>query len=214
MIIAVSGNIGAGKTTLVNRLAQHYGAQAEFEAVRDNPYLNDFYEDIARWAFPLQIYFLSHRFEQGVRIAKASSSVVLDRTIYEDAHIFAYNLFKSNYLTRRDYQNYLHLYETMVSLVPPPDLIIFLKGSVATLQQRIQQRYRTQDQQRKNENRIPSEYLEDLNTCYERWTQRFSRCPIFTIDIDLVDLGEAGSFQELLAGINPYLPTHSWNIFT
>ncbi len=207
MIIAVSGNIGTGKTTLVNRLAKHFDARAELEAVRDNPYLNDFYEDMLRWAFPLQIYFLSHRFEQGVRISSSEQPTILDRTIYEDAHIFAYNLFKSNYLSDRDYQNYQHLYKTMIGLVPPPDLIIFLKGGISTLQQRIKHRHRTQDQQRKNEDTIPTDYLQNLNDCYEQWTVTFSLCPIFTIDIDLVDLAEEKSFQELLDDIRPYLPT-------
>ncbi|WKN43930.1 deoxynucleoside kinase [Tunicatimonas pelagia] len=206
MIIAVSGNIGAGKTTLVKRLATHFEARAELEAVQDNPYLNDFYEDMARWAFPLQIYFLSHRFEQGVRLASCTEHIILDRTIYEDAHIFAANLFKSGYLSDRDYQNYCHLYETMIGLVPPPDLIIFLKGSIPTLQQRIQQRHSTQDHQRKNEDTIPTEYLQNLNNHYEQWMNNFSRCPIFTIDIDLVDLAEEPSFQELLDEIAPYLP--------
>ncbi|MGB3587516.1 MAG: deoxynucleoside kinase, partial [Tunicatimonas sp.] len=100
-----------------------------------------------------------------------------------------------------------HLYETMISLVPPPNLIIYLRGSVTTLQQRIQQRHSTQDQQRKNEDTIPTDYLQNLNNCYERWTATFSRCPIFTIDIDLVDLAKVGAFQELLTEINPYLPT-------
>lgn len=209
MTIAVSGNIGAGKTTLVNRLAKHFNALAELEAVRDNPYLNDFYQDMARWAFPLQIYFLSHRFEQGLRIASHTGTVIQDRTIYEDAHIFAHNLFHSGFLSQRDYQNYSHLYETMISLVPPPDLIIYLKGSVVTLQDRIRQRHSSQDQQRKHENTIPDGYLENLNQCYDKWIQSFSLSPIFTIDIDLVDLAEKGSFQKLLEDIVPYFPSLS-----
>ena len=205
MFVAVSGNIGAGKTTLVNRLADYLDGRAELESVRDNPYLNDFYRDMARWAFPLQVYFLSHRFEQGLRIANSREPVVLDRTIYEDAHIFAYNLFTSEYLTKRDYRNYHHLYRTMIGLIPPPDLIIYLKGSVETLQQRIQQRYATQDPQRQLENTIPVEYLKDLNSCYEQWVESFSLSPIFTIDIDLVDLAEEASFEELIKDITPYL---------
>lgn len=209
MFIAVSGNIGAGKTTLVTRLAQHFGGRAELESVRDNPYLNDFYQDMARWAFPLQIYFLSHRFEQAVSIASRPETVILDRTIYEDAHIFAYNLFKSGYLSSRDYRNYHHLYETMIGLVPPPDLIIFLKGSVATLQQRIRQRHATLDAQRQHENIIPEDYLRNLNECYDRWIATFSLSPVFTIDIDLVDLAEEQAFQQLLQNIEPYLPLAS-----
>ncbi|MEM9673710.1 MAG: deoxynucleoside kinase [Bacteroidota bacterium] len=206
MFIAVSGNIGAGKTTLVTRLAQHFGGRAELEAVRDNPYLNDFYQDMTRWAFPLQIYFLSHRFEQAIGVASRPEPVILDRTIYEDAHIFAYNLFKSGYLSNRDYRNYHHLYETMIDLVPPPDLVIFLKGSVTILQQRIQQRHATQDSQRQHENIIPEEYLRNLNECYDRWIATFSLSPVFTIDIDLVDLAEGQAFEQLLKNIEPYLP--------
>ncbi|MEM6845466.1 MAG: deoxynucleoside kinase [Bacteroidota bacterium] len=207
MVIAVSGNIGAGKTTLVNRLAQHFYARAELEAVSDNPYLNDFYQDMGRWAFPLQIYFLSHRFEQGLRIASHTGTVILDRTIYEDAHIFARNLFQSGFLSQRDYQNYCHLYETMISLVPPPDLIIYLKGSVATLQQRIRQRHLSQDQQRQHENTIPDDYLENLNQCYNSWIRNFSLSQVFTIDIDLVDLAEENAFQELLKDVKPHIPS-------
>jgi deoxyadenosine/deoxycytidine kinase len=209
MFIAVSGNIGAGKTTLVTRLAQHFGGRAELESVSDIPYLNDFYQDMARWAFPLQIYFLSHRFEQAINVASLPEPVILDRTIYEDAHIFAYNLYKSSYLSSRDYRNYHHLYETMIDLVPPPDLVIFLKGSITTLQQRIKQRHATQDSQRQNENIIPEDYLRNLNECYERWIATFSLSPVFTIDIDLVDLAEEQAFKQLLQNIEPYLPLAS-----
>lgn len=206
MFIAVSGNIGTGKTTLVNRLAGQLDARAELEAVAENPYLNDFYDDMPRWAFPLQIYFLSHRFEQAIRISRSSESVILDRTIYEDAHIFAYNLFKSGLLSSRDYRNYHHLYESMIALVPPPDLIIYLKGSVSTLRQRIQERHDSKDHQRKNEVNIPHEYLENLNQCYHRWVERFSLCPVLTIDIDFVDLAEAVPFKHMLSKIKQYTP--------
>ena len=206
MFIAVSGNTGAGKTTLVNRLAQALQARPELEAVQDNPYLNDFYEDMHRWAFPLQIYFLSHRFEQAVKITAQTESKILDRTIYEDAHIFACNLFDMGYLSARDYQNYQHLYQTMTPLLSPPDLVIYLKGSVETLHRRVQQRHATKNVQRKNENSIPREYLQNLNVRYAQWVETFSLCPILTIDIDFVDLAEEENFQQLLQRIEPYTP--------
>lgn len=140
MYIAVSGNIGAGKTTLVEKLSQHLGWNAEYEAVDQNPYLMDFYHDMNRWAFPLQICFLSHRFQQGLALTSSEKAVVMDRTIYEDAEIFARNLFQSGYLEERDYQNYLFLYSTMIQLVARPVLLIYLKGNTSTLMRRVQQR--------------------------------------------------------------------------
>ena len=206
MFIAVSGNIGAGKSTLVNRLAQHYGGRAELEAVADNPYLNDFYNDMARWAFPLQIYFLNNRFRQGLSVARSDGDVFLDRTIYEDAEVFARNLYELGYLSTRDYQNYRGIYESMRDLLPAPDLVIYLRGSVAILQERIAQRHRSVAPARQNEDKIPAAYLQQLNERYAGWVNDFSAAPVVTIDIDLVDLARPEAFNELVRRIDDLLP--------
>ena len=202
MFIAVSGNIGAGKSTLVKRLAQHYNCRAVLETVTDNPYLNDFYEDMERWAFPLQIYFLNHRFRQGLSIVQSTEGVILDRTIDEDAEIFARNLYQLGYLSRRDHENYRGIYTSMRSLLPTPDLIIYLKGSVAVLQRRIAGRVTQDPISRKNENKIPAEYLQQLNQRYDEWVTNFSPAPVVTIDIDTVDLAHPEAFRSLVARIN------------
>jgi deoxyadenosine/deoxycytidine kinase len=202
MLIAVSGNIGAGKSTLTQRLADHYGHRADLEAVGDNPYLNDFYLDMARWAFPLQIYFLNQRFRQALRMTQSADGVVMDRTIYEDAEIFAANLHQLGHLSERDHQNYRGIYETMLSFVRPPDLLIYLRGDVSTLQARIAQRHRTATAGRANENRIPADYLHHLNERYDAWVQRFSLAPVFTIPIDSVDLAQSTHFTALVGRID------------
>ncbi len=205
MFIAVSGNIGAGKSTLVKKLAQCYGCRAVLETVTDNPYLNDFYEDMARWAFPLQIYFLNHRFRQGLSIAQSSEGVILDRTINEDAEIFARNLYQLGYLSPRDYDNYRGIYASMRSLLPTPDLIIYLKGSVEILQGRIVERVAQAPLSRKNEGTIPGEYLEQLNRRYDEWITNFASAPIITVDIDTVDLAQTEAFNGLTERINEVL---------
>lgn len=204
MLIAISGNIGAGKSTLTQRLADHYGYRADLETVRDNPYLDDFYLDMVRWAFPLQIYFLNQRFRQARRVAQSDAGVVMDRTLYEDAEIFAANLHQLGHLSERDYQNYRGLYETMRSFVRPPDLLIYLRGSVPTLQRRIQERYRTNAPARANENRIPADYLHHLNERYDDWVQSFSLAPVFTIPIDSVDLAQEVHFAALVGRIDQW----------
>ena len=205
MFIAVSGNIGAGKSTLVTKLANHYGCQALLETVVDNPYLNDFYEDMTRWAFPLQIFFLNNRFRQGLSVARSSSGTVLDRTIYEDAEIFARNLYELGHLSTRDYQNYRGIYVSMRDLLPPPDLVIYLKGSVETLQNRITQRVVEATPSRKNEDKIPKAYLEQLNQRYEEWMADFSLAPVLAVSIDTVDLNEATAFYDLVTKIDSHL---------
>ena len=202
MLLAISGNIGAGKSTLTQRLADHYGHRADLEAVGDNPYLDDFYLDMARWAFPLQIYFLNQRFRQALRMTQSAEGVVMDRTIYEDAEIFAANLHQLGHLSERDHQNYRGIYETMLSFVRPPDLLIYLRGSVPTLQARIAQRHRTATAGRANENRIPADYLHHLNERYDAWVQRFSLSPVFTIPIDSVDLAQSTHFAALVGRID------------
>ena len=204
MFIAVSGNIGAGKSTLVTKLADHYGCRALLESVADNPYLNDFYEDMDRWAFPLQIYFLNNRFRQGLSVAQSDGCIILDRTIYEDAEIFARNLHELGHLSTRDYQNYRGLYVSMRELLPVPTLVIYLRGSVTVLRQRITQRM-AQDSARKNEDKIPPAYLEHLNQRYDDWIGSFALAPVLTIAIDQIDLADAEAFGELTAQVDKVL---------
>ena len=142
MHIAVAGNIGAGKTTLVTKLSKYYGWEAHFEAVEENPYLNDFYGDMHKFSFPLQIYFLHSRFNQVRKIREASNSIIQDRTIYEDAYIFAKNLHESGFMTQRDFENYFSLFQSMTNLIKPPDLLIYLRASIPTLIERIGKRAR------------------------------------------------------------------------
>ncbi len=210
MFLAVSGNIGAGKSTLVKRLAQHYGGRAELEAVDNNPYLNDFYEDMPRWAFPLQVYFLNQRFQQGLAVAqsgvaKSNTTVILDRTIDEDAEVFAYNLYELGHMSTRDYNNYRGLYDSMQSLLPSPDLIIYLQGSVPQLQQRIAQRYHEEHPMRQNEDQIPAAYLHQLNQRYEAWVDSLPPDKLVTISIDSVDMARAEAFAQLVATIDERL---------
>ena len=209
MFLAVSGNIGAGKSTLVTKLAHHFGCQAVLEAVVDNPYLNDFYEDMTRWAFPLQIYFLNNRFRQGLAVTSSEGCVILDRTIYEDAEIFAHNLYQLKYMSERDYQNYRGMYESLRDLLPPPDLVIYLKGSVETLQQRIVQRVSQSGAERKNEGNIPASYLQQLNQRYDEWVSQLSTVSVLTVDIDTVDLANEVSFDALITQVDKALSTRT-----
>lgn len=199
MFIAVAGNIGTGKTTLVERLSMHFGYRAEYEAVQHNPYLAQFYEDMHRWAFPLQVYFLGHRFRQGLEIKEHGSGVVLDRTMDEDANVFAKNLYRSSYLTKIDYENYLTLYHSMVKLLPKPDVVVYLKGSPEKLQSRISQRSKAGE--RSFENEIPLSYLKDLNSCYQTWIESYDDSAVITIDINQIDLAKDEYFEKLVQNI-------------
>lgn len=205
MYIAVSGNIGAGKTTLVSKLAGYYGFKAHYEAVDKNPYLEEFYQDMKRWAFPLQINFLSHRFKQGLMIKSSDQENILDRTIYEDAEIFAKNLFHSGYLSERDYQNYLFLYNTMIDLIPSPDLLIYLKGDTEILAQRINKRSFEKKIGQNNEEFIPIDYLNNLNNCYNQWIEQFSLSPVITVDITQFDLNYPENFTKLTEKVSSFL---------
>jgi deoxyadenosine/deoxycytidine kinase len=184
MHIAVAGNIGAGKTTLTGLLAHHYGWEAQFEQVDENPYLVDFYGDMERWAFNLQIYFLNKRLKGIVAIKSAQHPVIQDRTIYEDACIFAANLHAMGLMSTRDYTNYRSLFDLMMSLVAPPDLIIYLKASVPTLVNQIQKRGR------EYEAGIRLDYLSKLNDFYTNWINDYSGGKKLIIDVDTIKFSE------------------------
>jgi len=178
MHISVAGNIGSGKTTLTGILAKHYGWEAQYEDVDDNPYLNDFYEDMQRWSFNLQIYFLNSRFSQIVKIRQSDKTVIQDRTIYEDAYIFAPNLHSMGLMGTRDFENYFALFNLMSSLIEPPDLLIYLRASISTLVNQINKRGR------KYENNIRLDYLKRLNERYEAWAESYNLGKLLIIDAD------------------------------
>ncbi len=181
MHIAIAGNIGAGKTTLTKLLAKNYGWTPHYEDVDDNPYLNDFYEDMQRWSFNLQVYFLNSRFNQILEIRKSGKTIIQDRTIYEDAYIFAPNLHSMGLMTTRDFDNYFSLFTLMATLVEAPDLLIYLRASVPKLVQNIQQRGR------KYENTIRLDYLKRLNERYEGWVANYKGGKILIVDVDNLD---------------------------
>ena len=184
MHIAIAGNIGSGKTTLTTLLANHYKWEAHYEDVDDNPYLNDFYEDMQRWSFNLQIYFLNSRFRQIVEIRKSGKNVIQDRTIYEDANIFAPNLHTMNLMTTRDYDNYQSLFQLMVSFIQPPDLLIYLRADVPTLVRNIQKRGRDYEAS------IRLDYLKSLNERYENWINGYTDGKLLIFDVDNINFQE------------------------
>jgi deoxyadenosine/deoxycytidine kinase len=182
--IAIAGNIGAGKTTLTELLSKHYKWIPNFEDVDHNPYLNDFYEDMPRWSFNLQIYFLNSRLQQLVEILKGTETVIQDRTIYEDAHIFAPNLHEMGLMSKRDFDNYYKFFQTLKTLVQPPDLLIYLNASVPTLVGQIQKRGR------EYEENIRLDYLKKLNEYYNRWIADYKEGPLLVIDVDTTKFAE------------------------
>ena len=184
MHIAIAGNIGSGKTTLAGLLSKHFGWEAHYEDVDDNPYLNDFYEDMQRWSFNLQIYFLNSRFNQVIKIRDLGKTVVQDRTIYEDAYIFAPNLHSMGLMTTRDFENYFSLFNLMSSLIKPPDLLLYLRASVPTLVNQIQKRGR------EYENSIRIDYLKRLNERYEAWIESYKLGKLLIIEADAYDFPE------------------------
>jgi deoxyadenosine/deoxycytidine kinase len=192
MHIAVAGNIGSGKTTLTTLLAKHFGWQPHFEDVDTNPYLHSFYEDMQRWSFNLQIYFLNSRFRQVIEIRKSGKTVVQDRTIYEDAYIFAPNLHMMNLMTTRDFENYQQLFELMAQFIQPPDLLIYLRASVPTLVRQIQKRGR------EYEAAIRLDYLKRLNEKYETWISGYTAGKLLIVDVDPINFYDN---PEDLAGI-------------
>ena len=181
MHIAIAGNIGAGKTSLTDLLSKHYKWQGHFEEVVENPYLDDFYHQMERWSFNLQIYFLNSRFGQLIEIQKSGKNVIQDRSIYEDAHIFAPILHAMGLLSQRDYQNYKSLFELMENMVTGPDLMIYLRSSIPNLVGNIHKRGR------EFENSISIDYLSRLNERYEAWIHNYDKGKLLIIDVDELD---------------------------
>jgi len=181
MHIAIAGNIGSGKTTLAGLLSKHYGWEAHYEDVEENPYLNDFYDDMQRWSFNLQIYFLNSRFSQIIEIKKMDKTIIQDRTIYEDAYIFAPNLHSMGLMSTRDFENYFTLFNLMSSLIEPPDLLLYLRASVPTLVNQIQKRGRDY------ENSIRIDYLKRLNERYEAWIESYKHGKVLIVEADSYD---------------------------
>lgn len=184
LFVVIAGNIGCGKTTLTKKLSERLGWKPHFESVQDNPYLKDFYGNMERWAFPLQVYFLNHRFNTHKFIESAGASCVQDRSIYEDANIFARALYDQGTLDERDYQNYRMLYDTMTPYLSPPTLMIFLRRSIPKLLERIQQRGRDYEQS------IPVDYLTRLNNYYDDWYGRYDLGKSLIVDTDELDFLE------------------------
>jgi deoxyguanosine kinase/deoxyadenosine kinase subunit len=181
MHFAIAGNIGAGKTTLTELLAKHYSWQPHFEDVADNPYLDDFYANMERWSFNLQVYFLNSRFRQIIDFRQSEKDIIQDRTIYEDAFIFAPNLHRMGLLSSRDFQNYQSLFALMETFIQPPDLLIYLRSSISNLVKQIQKRGR------EYENSISIDYLNKLNQRYEEWISTYDKGKLLIINVDDID---------------------------
>ncbi len=185
MHVAIAGNIGSGKTTLTTLLAKHYNWEAHFEDVEENPYLNDFYNEMQRWSFNLQIYFVNSRFNQVREIREKGKNVIQDRTIYEDAYIFAPNLHAMNLMTTRDFENYFSLFNLLDKYIQAPDLLIYLRASVPTLVNQIQKRGR------EYENAIRLDYLKRLNERYEAWISTYDKGKLLIVDVDNNNFSES-----------------------
>ncbi len=191
--IAVAGNMGVGKTSLVSFLHHNYGLEPIYEPFMNNPYLDDFYVDMKQWGFHSQMYFLSHKFRLHMELSRSDGTCVQDRTIYEDAEIFCTNLYRGRKMTKRDYETYMELYRTMQQVLQPPDLMIYLRCSVRAIRKRIQRRGRTSEQQ------IPTHYLRRLNDLYEDWIGGWAQSPVLVWDSEnmdyLTDLADRIEFQ-------------------
>ena len=189
MHVAIAGNIGSGKTTLTTKLSKHYNWEAHYEEVKNNPYLNDFYKDMQRWSFNLQVYFLNSRFRQIINIRNSGKNYIQDRTIYEDAFIFAPNLHAMGLMSSRDYENYIEIFNLMDGFIKSPDLLVYLRASVPILVEQIQKRGRDY------ENSIRLDYLTRLNERYEAWIEQYNKGNVLIIDID--DINFADNEQDL-----------------
>ncbi len=196
MHIAIAGNIGSGKTTLTRLLSKHFGWKPHYEEVDNNPYLESFYEDMKRWSFNLQIYFLNSRFRQVMDIRRSGDDIIQDRTIYEDAYIFAANLYDMGLMETRDYQNYQDLFELMSSFLQAPDLLIYLRASVPTLVRQIQKRNRDYEQS------IRLDYLKALNKRYENWISSYNKGKLLIIESDDIDLEKPEDLSTVIEQIN------------
>jgi deoxyadenosine/deoxycytidine kinase len=198
--IAIAGNIGAGKTTLTEMLSKHYKWIPQFEDVDQNPYLFDFYEDMPRWSFNLQIYFLNSRLSQLLEISRGTETIIQDRTIYEDAFIFAPNLHEMGLMSKRDYENYFDFFQNLRQMVKPPDLLIYLQGSVPTIVGNIQKRGR------EYEENIRLDYLKKLNEYYNKWIDGYKEGPLLVINVDKNKFAEnEEDFGEVIAKIDAEL---------
>ncbi len=192
IFIAIAGNIGTGKTTLTHLLSKRFGWEAHFEVVADNPYLADFYKDMARWSFPLQVFFLNHRFRAHERVTAGANSAIQDRSIYEDANIFARNLYEQGMMEERDYRNYLDLYQSMVEKLTPPDLVVYLKKSLPKLKSQIELRGRD------FEKNIPDDYLANLNRYYDDWLESYDLGKKLVIESDELNFVKNSSDFDLI----------------
>lgn len=198
--IAIAGNIGAGKTSLCTRLGRHFTWDVHYEDADNNPYLSDFYNDMRRWAFNLQIYFLNSRFKQIMQIQEGANTVIQDRTIYEDARIFAPNLHEMGLIENRDFRAYLDLFENMSQLIKPPDLLIYLKASIPTLVEHIQ------DRGREYEGNISLDYLKKLNKRYDAWIESYESGNLLIINVDELDfMRNDADFGEVLERVNAHI---------
>lgn len=198
--VAVAGNIGVGKSTLVSLLCNHLGWQPFFEPVAENPYLADFYRDMRTWAFHSQIFFLTHRLRIHRQLLDHPTSAIQDRSVYEDAEVFALNLYQQGAIQERDYGTYRELYEVLTEFLPPPDLVIYLRASVPTLLARIAQRGRDY------EKHITGTYLEQINQLYESWIANFSLCPVLTVPADDLDyVANSGHLQLIVEKVQEKL---------
>jgi len=198
--VAVAGNIGVGKSTLVEMLCVRLGWEPFYEPVTENPYLSDFYQDMDSWSFHSQVFFLAHRLKSHYRLGQHPTSVVQDRSVYEDAEIFAQNLFLQGHISQRDYQTYREMYETTTQLLPPPDLVVYLRASVPTLLARIARRGRDYEQT------ISEDYLLGLNTLYEQWIENFSLCPVLAVPADDLDyVSHSGHLKLILEKVEDKL---------